>query len=302
MIRIRRVRLGSLDVEFRAGAGFSVRIVERPGAWMTDIELEQLRNRIRAVVRDTVAGGALEYGVARGNRSLMAQAIVTLGYQREPRRPVALNALVRLPVELDGRRTDVLHLGLALVRPDCRQLGLCHRMYFLPLILGLARSRGRALWVSNVSQVPSAVGQVAEYFAEVFPGLDPARGPTPAQTAIATQLFGRHRTAFGVGHDATFDPERFVIRNAYTGGSDNLKKTFAEAAKHREQGYNDLCARTLDYTRGDDFLQVGRYTLEILLRSIAQTRTRRVRVTEDGPSGLAWSWFSTYGLYEPTEL
>ena len=302
MIRIRRFRRNSMDIELRAGGGFSVRIVEHPGAWMSDSALEQLRSRIRAVVGDTVGGGSLDYGVARGDRELMSRAVVTLGYQRSPRRPVALNAVVRVPVELGGVPTEVLHLGLALVRPDCRHRGLCHRMYFLPLILGLLRRKGRPLWVSNVSQVPAAVGQVAEYFADVFPGKDPAQLPSPAQTAIAMQLFTRHRSVFGVGDDASFDSSRFVIRNAYTGGSDNLKKSLLEAAKHRDPAYNELCAGSLDYTRGDDFLQVGRYTLNILRQSILQTRARRVRISGEPTGSVAWSWFRTYGLYDTTQL
>ena len=54
---------------------------------------------------------------------------------------------------------------------------------------------------------------------------------------------------------------RFVITNAYTGGSDALKKTFEAAPKHRDEQYNAFCARELDYARGDDVLQLGRIDL-----------------------------------------
>ena len=65
----------------------------------------------------------------------------------------------------------------------------------------------------------------------------------------------------GVGDDAGFDESRSVITNAYTGGSDGLKKSFDETAKHRQQKYNDLCTRLLDYARGDDILQVGQVNM-----------------------------------------
>jgi hypothetical protein len=71
----------------------------------------------------------------------------------------------------------------------------------------------------------------------------------------------QHRAVFGVGADAGFDEARFVITNAYTGGSDALKKTFESAPKHRNEQYNDFCARELDYARGDDVLQLGRIDL-----------------------------------------
>jgi hypothetical protein len=66
---------------------------------------------------------------------------------------------------------------------------------------------------------------------------------------------------FGVGGEAGFDEARFVITNAYTGGSDALKKTFETAPKHRDEQYNAFCARELDYVRGDDILQLGRIDL-----------------------------------------
>jgi hypothetical protein len=66
---------------------------------------------------------------------------------------------------------------------------------------------------------------------------------------------------FGVGDEAGFDETRFVISNAYTGGSDSLKKSFTAAPKHRDDVYNAFCARELDYARGDDVLQIGRIDL-----------------------------------------
>jgi hypothetical protein len=70
-----------------------------------------------------------------------------------------------------------------------------------------------------------------------------------------------HRAVFGVGDEAGFDEARFVITDAYTGGSDALKKTYDTAPKHRDAQYNAFCAGELDYGRGDDVLQLGRIDL-----------------------------------------
>ena len=51
------------------------------------------------------------------------------------------------------------------------------------------------------------------------------------------------------------------LPDAYTGGSDALKKSFEVAPKHRDEQYNAFCARELDYARGDDLLQIGRIDL-----------------------------------------
>lgn len=82
---------------------------------------------------------------------------------------------------------------------------------------------------------------------------------------------GRHRHVFGVGEEAEFDDTRFVIKNAYTGGSDGLKKSFHEAAKHRDDSYNTWCANSLDYGRGDDFLQIGTIDLSAARRYVARS-------------------------------
>ena len=64
-----------------------------------------------------------------------------------------------------------------------------------------------------------------------------------------------------MGDEARFDEDRFVIEDAYTGGSDDLKKTWDAAPKHRDDSYNAFCAAMLDYDRGDDVLQLGRMDL-----------------------------------------
>jgi hypothetical protein len=87
---------------------------------------------------------------------------------------------------------------------------------------------------------------------------------------MARQILARHRHVFGVGADAVFDETYSVIQNAYTGGSDDLKKTFEAAPKHRKGAYNEMCARELDYARGDDFLQIGQINMAAATRYISK--------------------------------
>jgi len=126
-----------------------------------------------------------------------------------------------------------------------------------------------------VTQTPAIVGKVSETFSDVFPSPEPGARRSFEHLLLARQIMRRHRRAFGVGDDAVFDEARFVVANAYTGGSDALKKRFDAAPRHRHAQFNDFCARELDYQRGDDLLQIGRidlaasrrYLLEIVPRS-----------------------------------
>jgi hypothetical protein len=119
----------------------------------------------------------------------------------------------------------------------------------------------RPKWISNVTQVPSVVGMVSQTFSDVFPSPHADARQSFAHLQLARGIMSRHRAVFGVGQEAGFDEARFVITNAYTGGSDALKKTFEAAPKHRDEQYNAFCARELDYARGDDLLQLGRIDL-----------------------------------------
>ena len=177
-----------------------------------------------------------------------------------------------LPVQFQERRQRILHLGLALVHPDGRRRNLSRSVYGVTMLLLFLRGLMRPMWITNVSQVPSAIGSFAIYFDDVYPALGPDRR-TAEHYALAAQVMAHHRAAFGVAEEARFDLERFVIEDAYTGGSENLKKPFEETTKHCRTGYGQLCLDALDYDRGDDFLQIGRYTAQAILRCLA----RRIR-------------------------
>ncbi|MDP5358559.1 MAG: hypothetical protein NWR52_00145, partial [Paracoccaceae bacterium] len=56
----------------------------------------------------------------------------------------------------------------------------------------------------------------------------------------------------------------------YTGGSDDLQKTWDQAPKHRDDRYNAFCQQALDYTRGDDLLQLGLMDLAAMRSYLAR--------------------------------
>ena len=148
-----------------------------------------------------------------------------------------------------------------MVDPEVQGQGLSWVLYGLTTLVLFARDGFRPKWISNVTQVPAVFGMVCETFADVFPSPQPAARQSFAHLQLARGIMRLHRAVFGVGDEAGFDEERFVITDAYTGGSDALKKTFDIAPKHRDGQYNAFCARELDYARGDDVLQLGRIDL-----------------------------------------
>lgn len=258
-----------LDMMVSAGSGLRSRIVERPGMGLASADLAALVENVRSIAHSVLGDCDLTYGLFSGDPETLARTVLTVVYEKRTRRPVAFNALVILDADLGGRSVEVLHLGLVMVRPDVRGAGLSGTLYGLTCVLLFVRRQCRGMWVSSVTQVPAVVGMVAETFSDVYPGRPAARRSFQHER-LARQIMGRWRRAFGVGDEAGFDPDRFVITDAYTGGSDALKKTFAAASKHRDAIYNDLCAAELDYGRGDDLLQIGQIDMRAAGRYLAR--------------------------------
>ena len=251
----------TIDLTLRTHPCLSTRIVESPGLSLPPAELDALSSQLRVIARKTLPCDSLTYGVLSGKRGAMTRAIVTLICEETTGRPIAFNALSVLDVELDGQPIQVTHLGLVMVDPDAQGQGLSWVLYGLTALALFARDGLRPKWISNVTQVPAVVGMVSESFSDVFPSPHPAARRSFAHLQLARGIMSRHRAVFGVGDEAGFDEARFVIANAYTGGSDALKKAFETAPKYRAETYNAFCADELDYERGDDILQLGRIDL-----------------------------------------
>ena len=258
---LRAMSQPSIDLSLRTHAGLTTRIVESPGISLSQAELDALVAQLRIVAARTLPEESLSYGIFSGDRERLSRAVVTLICEETTGRPIAFNALSVMSLELDGEPTEVTHLGLVMVDPDERGQGLSWVLYGLTALVLFARDGLRSKWISNVTQVPAVVGMVSQTFSDVYPSPHPGSRQSFAHLQLARGIMARHRAVFGVGTEAGFDEARFVITNAYTGGSDALKKTYEVAPKHREQQYNAFCAQELDYARGDDVLQLGRIDL-----------------------------------------
>ena len=266
-----RRRIKYLDLSLAVSRDVRVRVLESPGQWMASDALVPLLESMRGVVRRGI-GRDLDYGILSGDPERLRNAVITLLYDRKSSALIAFNALSYMQLEVRGRATQALHLGLVMIDPAYRTQGLSWVLYGLTCMLLFVRRGLRPLWISNVTQVPAIIGKVAESFVTAYPNPFQHSRRSFEHLSVAREIMRKHRAVFGVGPEAGFEEERFIITNAYTGGSDNLKKTFEEAPKHRDERANELCASQLDYQRGDDFLQIARFdqpsALRYLLRDV----------------------------------
>ncbi|NML07407.1 hypothetical protein [Sphingomonas sp. G-3-2-10] len=259
-----------LNLSVRLSSAHEAHLYERPGRWMPATEQAALTAALREVAERSLPGGQLDYGVFLAGSGALDRTVIMLIRERQTGRPVAFNALAVLDVTHRGRAETVTHLGLVLIDPETRGKGFSWALYGMTTLLLFVRNQLRPFWISSVTQVPAVVGLVCEGFSNVFPS--PAAGAVRRfdHLALARQIMQRHRAAFGVSDDVRFDETRFVIEDAYRGGSDHLKKRFDAAPKHREAIYNEFCEATLDYDRGDDVLQIGEMNLAAARRYLLQ--------------------------------
>ena len=251
-----------MNLSLRSGPGLQVQIIERPGLWMEADDLRALSEKLKSVAEKTLPREGLTYGVFSADAQRMSDSIVTLVAKKDGT-PIAFNALAVMNIDIEPRPIDVLHLGLVMVDPEERSKNLSWVLYGLTCFLIFLRRQMRPIWVSNVTQVPAVVGMVSTLFSDVWP--QPCDGRrTLNHLLIGRRIMANHRHVFGVGEEAGFDEDRFVITNAYTGGSDGLKKSFEDAAKHRDAVFNDFCKEQLDYERGDDVIQLGQINLSAI--------------------------------------
>jgi hypothetical protein len=166
----------------------------------------------------------------------------------------------------------VLHLGLLMIDPAYRQQGLTGALYGITCFLICARRQMRPFWITSVTQLPMIFGIVGRFAVDVYPTWVPGGRRSFTHLQIARQLVTRHRAVFGAGPEAEFDEKAFILRNGYTGGAENLRKSFDEVPKFMHEIVNTICRDSLDYERGDDFVQVGKFTIGVAQHYIMRAR------------------------------
>lgn len=259
------------EVEVRLRSDVDAVIYDRPGLWMDDRHLARLQAELQEVARAAIPGD-LAYGVLKGERAPFENRLIVVARHTPTGRVAGFNALAWLDVAAGGRRFRVLHFGLLVIHPRNQRQGLQGLLYGLGAFSAFHRSTDRPLWVSNVTEVPAVFGAVCDQVEAPYPSYRSDARPTALQRAIAEGIMSQHRHEFGVGPEARFDADRFVITGSYTGGSDALKKRFEDAPRHREPACNAFCEAELDYERGDDFLQIGQLDATVVTNWL----TRRI--------------------------
>ncbi len=250
---------------------FVYKIWDCPGIWCSDEEIASIQSHMLGISEISQCGKKVPvYGPLIPGRENLKTKLITIAYSKKTGEPAAFSAQTYIDLQNGPKPLRVTHLGLVYVAPQFQSCGVTSILYVLPNALNFLASGFRSLWISSVSQVPAVVGLVAENYASVFPCPQKRSQQTAEHFLIAREIMKSHRSVFGVGEDAEFDETTHIIRNAYTGGSDELKKTFVESPKHRNATVNEFCQTKLNYDRGDDVLQLGKLNFDVFFDFIVK--------------------------------
>jgi hypothetical protein len=254
-------------------------IYECPGVWASDEELAKLTAMLQEVARAGQGGKELpEYGCLTGDREDLKSRIISIAIDKKSGRAVGFSAQSYVDIVKGHFSERLVHLGLIYVDPSYQGKSVSYLLAMFPNIIITIKNGFRDTWVSNVTQVPAVYGLVAANYSDVYPGLESSKLQSFYHRYFSRQLFEDHKSVFGVGDDAFWDADMQIIKNSYTGGSDHLKKSFVECPKFRRESVNRICETYLDYTRGDDFVQIGRLSLSSFMDLLKNKKSKQSRI------------------------
>jgi hypothetical protein len=251
----------------------TIRVIDRPGETLNDLDLARLTARLREV--GTACFGQLpEYQCFTGRRADLADKVIAIAEDPDGRMTGFCSAII---LDVPGVPAT-LHLGLTCVDPNARGRSLTHQLTSRLLVRHLMRTRplGR-IWVSNVACVLSSIGNVALSFDGVFPSPLGLSAPSHTHLQIADAISTRYREAIAIRPEADLDRLAFVFRRSVQ-GTVFQKRADDMRYHHRDPRLNEFYKQFMDFDRGDEVLQVGWYSLATLTRYLVR-RPARVQVT-----------------------
>lgn len=182
-------------------------------------------------------------------------------------KPVAFASAILFETEKYG---EVLHMGLVCIHPDYRKSSIMINIYnVLSILTYESVFYGKKMWVTNCSCELSILKSVEKFYKDVTPSFKYDFKLSDFHKEIASEINNKYRDDLFISEDVHFNPDRAIFEGSV--GGTGFVKNFEE----EELSKDDLFYyRNLNYQRGDEFLQVGYWDLELYNR-IKNTIFRR---------------------------
>ncbi|MCM2278100.1 MAG: hypothetical protein NDJ89_08485 [Oligoflexia bacterium] len=244
--------------------GHEISYLFKPGSWMEDTELQDLRSAFEHVNR--TSGKNFRYGIFDSGLSLEQFRILlsrmNLGVIRYAGEAVGCfyNFIVR------EKPTPILHAGLVMIAKNTG-VDLLNAPYLT--MATLQRQRFGDYLYTNISSTPAIVGGFGELVTGVWPSHKSRNliRPPRKYREVVEQLYQEYIRAFFPEDEIEIDLRRFVMRSPST--EMGFDTTMRNLARHSNLKANLFCDFWLDYSRGEDLIQVGVVNYKVALKAYA---------------------------------
>lgn len=244
-----------------------------PGNYFTTRELSELTESLRNVAAKCFED-VPNYQVLTGHRNEYRRAVISVAKDRVGKIVGFCSSLV-LDIGNEGR---LLHLGLTCVSPKQRGKRLTHKLSSKLLLQYLLREAPiNGTWISNCACVLSSLGNVALYFEDVFPSPFSQKAPSASHLAIAYTISNHYRRPIAINEAAVFNEKKFVfegsVENTVFEKSERDSKYF-----HRNKYLTDFYQGIINFSRGDEVLQIGKLSLLSFPKYIMNKKVSRLKL------------------------
>lgn len=177
--------------------------------------------------------------------------------------------------------TTVLHGGLTCVSPSVRGSNLTIQLTYYTWA-HMSQEHPDGFWTTNVAEVISSLGNFGIYTRHCYPHPSVPK-PLEIQRRIAQEISLHHRGSMDISPDAIFDPETFVFKGSNPPGSCFRKDSEDKRYHHRSQKETEYFRALLGRNEGNEVLQVGLLSLDILLQILATKKDKSTMLVSRAP-------------------
>jgi len=238
---------------------YKVEIFYCPGKWMEIEKLNDFQKRLISAAIEKL-GSKPDFSFFGDVECLKNKVVTIISKNGED---YCFNAMSYLG---KYKKNKIIHLGAVYSRHENK--GLMQLLYLFSIIYVFFRNFFRKIYITSATHTPKIFGSVAEYFSEVYPNGNPL---------VLKSKFHHHiKEIFSETYLKEWDSQEipeiddyFLIKKfrIQKNGSILYPDTEQTVPKHRKEKYNNFCIDNIDYSTGDEILQIGTYGLKNIFAS-----------------------------------
>ena len=242
--------------------GYQLEYFLQPGKWMSDAELLQLKSDLVQI--NLNSGRAVNYGIFSKDisqhdiRDFFGRAALCVMRKGGEPRGFFYNLV------LQERPRPVIHAGLVMIAKN-DGVNLMGVSYIH--LAHMQRRKYGDYFYTNISATPSIVGNFGDLVSDVWPyySANLIKPPSKEYLGVLSLLYREYISRYFPDDGIEIDSKRFVMR------SPSKQMGFEQDPRKLSRYYkfetNLFCTYWLDYSKGEDMIQVGKVDLKCIVRS-----------------------------------